>query len=156
MSCNYSIYIGPYIKVQDKGTMKQKTYNGCINNVCKAWKDANAHPYCPHCGRQTDTIIVDYTAPADHDPEDETNGYFRRIRLESDKNDIFYIISDDVSFGQLIDPECEPCASVFDSNKVASILTDFQKTYSGYIMLVKRIYGEQNVTVLFGVINWIW
>ena len=166
MSLDYQTYLGPYFVCKVKKTTQTETYRGCANPECKLHRlrilSADTNKFCSACGRPLGYCGREEEAD-DIDPNDVSeavhgrlfNGFGLGITTpEGHRIWLGNMTKDKV--GMSFNPTSREQVTNFFPDDVPNQMKDLIRVYAKEFATLKKMYGEENVSVKWGLINQIW
>ena len=149
MSVSYSVKVGPYIELSNLSTDSTKDIIACLNKSCLENTKPASGKFCANCGDKlypvkltqknkvsSSEVLDDYIKDIDFYDHDAENGCYYFY----DNNRV-----DDIYFGEVV--EIVP-------DDIKENLMEFTRDYGDIITRLKEVFGEDFVTVSYGIITY--
>lgn len=162
MGMDLELYVGPYIKILKKKIFEKDIEAGCIDKQCSKRKKATSAKYCPECGSKIQKYEITTLKKVDwfdisekHKIEDSffdaTSNEFddnKHIVLIPNQNkyipknwkkksgDEFYLVDD------------------LDPSYITKDLNDFPKLAEKVITILNSEFGQENVSIHWGILQY--
>lgn len=160
MGIDYYVHLGPYIKVHNPKRKTTETLKTCSNQSCEKHKQRNwgDDKFCKECGKEIRDLTFPCMAPLDFDVYEEFNDRLKEAMTEykpKKYQDYQYFIGN-VKGTPSKDIKVKGNDSEFELS-AHSVVSDYEKfvqMYDKEISRLSEIFGRNNVTIMFGVLNW--
>jgi hypothetical protein len=171
MSINHTVYIGPYVLCHDTLVDQPEDFRTCMNKTCRNHNHkANSPPFCPECGhkiqgitqiqktKKVNTSIIyenlnEVLSPVENFEDD--NCYW----VCNKQNPTCYSY-DPCCCGELSLTYAEEYGFRIEGGSHPGILSPddglelFKSMYKAELDVLIAFYGEANVEVFWGILNW--
>jgi hypothetical protein len=171
MSLDYTVYIGPYVSCTDTLIELPVDFRTCTNNQCPKHNQRATTPYCPECGHPIQSVAQRRIAKrADqHQITKKLDEVFVTIDnfdlgkcfwICNKENPTFYLY-DIRTVDRLALTYAEEYGFRIERGNKSGILSPddglelFQSMYKKELEVLIEAYGEANVEVLWGILNWV-
>lgn len=154
MGTYYKIYLGPYLECKQTKKAVKKTVRSCSNEKCSSYKSIDYGNFCIKCGSKI--AKVEYEEEGDsvkaYEVEQKINSNMTSIASEDGKD---FWVGNKANKGlrSSCDAEGEGVEEV-TADMIAEESERFAKAYAKDIILLKKAYGEGNVALKWGMIQW--
>jgi hypothetical protein len=172
MSIDHTVYIGPYVECTDTIINHPEDFRTCINEKCPNYNEqAKPSPYCPECGhhiksatqirqaKKTDVHhicqkINEVLAPIEN--YDLNNCYW----VCNKENPTFYNYDPRRSDGLALTYDEEYGFKIEKGSKSGILspndgLELFKSMHKIELDVLIEAYGEENVQIMWGILNWV-
>ena len=149
MGVSYSVKVGPYIELSNLSVDSTKDITACLNKSCPENTKPASGKFCANCGdklypvkltqknKLSSSEVLEYYIKDrsfyDHDAEDGCYYFYDNHRV------------DEMDFGQVV--EIVP-------DNIKENLIEFAEDYRRIISRLKEAFGEDFVTVSYGIITY--
>ena len=159
MSTSYKVYIGPYIEAYRTLKSSVEKYYGCNNHKCMSFRKASSKGYCQDCGQKIELLTKMQAARVEFDVYTECSDNLYMLGandLSEDKADYYIFISNTKAVGRDIDV-CYSSGRVIEINTTTmdDDMAKFNSEFSGDILRIKELLGENNVAIKWGVVTYV-
>ena len=155
MSCNYQVYLGPYIQVHNPIRTGKKTIKTCSNKGCSKHRTESSDAFCPKCGSPVNDVSIPCKERTEFDVYTEFKGKeplwkVNAEGLERSSDYGFYTSNMKHGPGQRLsnDAEIIPLTAE-DVQKQIDTITIF---HGNEISRLKKIFGNDSVQIKWGAI----
>ena len=150
MSVDYTKMVGAYAKVYNPLTEKESFIYACVNEKCMDNGKKCPSNFCPRCGKEIGKKKVMISERIEFDCYKELDE--KMYRAMKDDDYCYYvsnISTEDDHLEDISENEITP-------EQIASGLAKFNENRSREISKLKKVFGEENVKVKWGVLCWIY
>jgi hypothetical protein len=153
MGVSYVVRVGPYIELSNLSIDSKKDIMACLNKSCPENTKPASGKFCPNCGDKlcnaeltqkrklsSAEIVEDYVWVCpnssmfyDHDADDGSYYFYSR--------ELMYEVDYFVEVIK-IEPDC-----------IKKSLIEFNKDFKDTIARLKEVFGEDHVTVSYGIVT---
>jgi len=153
MSVQYHSYVGPYIKVNNPEKESTEKYHGCPKRTCGKYRHRISDQFCANCGTKIELVEVPCKSRIKFDVYEEFDENLAEIGSHYCITDTEIFISNKETLGAGRILDCESCTEIpFDESVIGTETRKMENDFSKEITRLKEVFGEQNVSVLWGVV----
>ena len=154
MGIDYNVYVGPFIECIPTKVMRTEEHPGCP----KCNRETHGK-FCSKCGtpigiltKQVEDYLVDYgdCEQAFLDAGLEEDDLYT---IDHDKPSVI-LVANSKGFGHSIDPKYEFGLLIDEEIDAVAEKTKLSEMYAKHIEILKSLYGEDNVSVRWGIISY--
>lgn len=162
MSIDYEVYVGPYVECKTKTAKITVRNRGCTNPECVNFERPTVHDFCPACGQQISMFEMEVEGETpDVDPlmeDDQFCAFLLPIcnegadSISRDRSVQIFTPNQVEAPGYLFDPKTD-----MDFREMEPETIQAEKTYVEGMEQMARLrdfYGDENVEVKWGILNW--
>lgn len=157
MGVSYYIYIGPYVEVYNPLKPIDQEYHSCPSKGCSNHTKPISDGYCPKCGTKIGRLIRKVNERIHFDVYREFgDGTLRDVHNDFGENNYMRFL-DNAHRGLHhlhIDAEYDSVNDFTDKNP-SEVVDEYKKLRSKEIARLQEVFGNDNVTVKWGVINYV-
>ncbi len=168
MSINHHLCLGPYIVCTARLVPSQKTLRSCTNETCDNHKKeyANGGPsfrsagmdFCPKCGAKVGDVVVSLQSQnVNHwKMREEVNESLHCVNRETDRSEkhVWVINCWKDSLGKEIIDRCDEAEVSIQPEIIKADLVWFRTVFREEIEKMSQAYGNENVEVRWGLIQY--
>ena len=158
MGVSYYTYVGPYVKVYNPEKASKKEYHSCPNHGCSNNKKPMSDAYCSKCGTKIERLTFYIQDRTRFDANSEfADGTLRDVYSDFDDHNYMHFVDD----GQrdllhlLMNINNGDFVSDLTDKNPATEVEEFKEIRRKEIARLKEVFGEENVSVRWGVINYV-
>jgi hypothetical protein len=155
MGIDYNVYVGPYIKVYNPLKDSVEKYHSCVNAKCSNHKEEVSSEYCCDCGKKIKLVERSCQIRIDFDSWDECDGDILEAMFgRSPDEDYQFFIPNTGEIGLDLNVERETSVNEIDVGKPKMDINNFQLQFKKHINHIKKVFGNTNVSIQWGVLCW--
>ena len=151
MSVDYNKMVGAYAKVYNPLTEKESFIYACVNEKCVDKGKKCSSDFCPRCGKEISKKKVMIYERIEFDCEEALNDKMYRVM----KDDEYYYYISNISADNDGFLEEDAFENEITPEQITSGLAKLNKNRSKEISKLKKVFGEENVKVKWGVLCWV-
>jgi len=152
---NETTYIGPYLACRHGNPSGKKSLNSCPNSSCSNHGRSVYENFCPQCGSKITDVEVAANMEMSLRNEMLDGDRLTDLIMEGDKVDGMHFFGANISFAPPQYKYDEDRHTEFEICPIAieELMERFSSVFAAEIEKAKRVYGEGNVQVRFGVVR---
>lgn len=162
MGTDYTVHLGPYIKVHNPATPSTTECYCCPNVNCKQYKKKASETavFCFTCGYKIKLITFLSDKPRKFDVYTEYDGNLREAMTEykpKGHNDYTFLISNKKEGPHIsFNPERECYAQSITQTTISESIDTFTKIHEKDIAKLRKVFGDDAVKIHYGILSWAW
>lgn len=159
MGVDITTYVGPYIEVYNPETPSTEEYYSCTNSKCKQHKRGLSSKFCPDCGKSVGIIKIPSKEKINiwEFIDEKLEGTLQPVMTEykPNKNYEFLVPNEEIlKRDTTFDAKQETYIVEIDSSQISEEAFKMCNKFRKEIDILKEKFGNDSVTIKWGVIGW--